>query len=110
MTRVIHEGATSGHSSQCDQGDDPDPSHPGARLPRDTSTGIREWPMDYPLYTSMRYGRISSVSATHDATKFARPHKSHMRQYIIKSLFNRAQPMRALINIGGGYHLGASNL
>jgi hypothetical protein len=38
----------SGHSSQRDQGDDQGPPHPSARLPRDTSTGIRGWPMHYP--------------------------------------------------------------
>jgi hypothetical protein len=28
-----------------------DPPYPSARLPRDTLTGIRGWPMHYPLYT-----------------------------------------------------------
>jgi hypothetical protein len=35
-------------------------------------------------FTPVRYGRIASVSVTHDATKFAGPHKSRMRQYIIE--------------------------
>jgi hypothetical protein len=60
--------------------------------------------------TPIWYGRITSVSMTHDATTFAGAHKSRMRQYIIKSLFNRAQPTWALIDTGGGYHLGAPNL
>jgi hypothetical protein len=33
-----------------------------------------------------------------------------MHQYIIKCLFIQTQPTRALIDRGGGYHLGASNL
>jgi hypothetical protein len=33
-----------------------------------------------------------------------------MHQYIIKHLFKRAQPMRAIINTGGGYHLGGPNM
>jgi hypothetical protein len=58
----------------------------------------------------IRYGRIASISARHDATKFAGPHTSHMHQYIIKCLFIQAQPMWALIDTGGGYHRGAQNL
>jgi hypothetical protein len=34
--------------------------------------------------TSWRYGRVSSNSATVEATKFAGPHKYHMHQYIIE--------------------------
>jgi hypothetical protein len=47
-THVVHEDTTSDHSSWRDQGDDPGPPHPSARLPRDTVTGIRGWPMYYP--------------------------------------------------------------
>jgi hypothetical protein len=47
MTLESHEDSTSGNSSQRDQGDDPGPLHPSARLPRDTSTGIRGCPMYY---------------------------------------------------------------
>jgi hypothetical protein len=36
-------------------------------------------------FRPIRYGRIASVLATHDATKLARPDKSRMRQYIIKA-------------------------
>jgi hypothetical protein len=49
-------------------------------------------------------------SRIHDATKFVGPHKSRMCQYIIKFLFNRAQPTWVLIDIGGGYHLQSSKL
>jgi hypothetical protein len=48
MTHVIHEGTTSGHSLQRDQGNDQGPPHPSARLPCDTVAGIRGWPMHYP--------------------------------------------------------------
>jgi hypothetical protein len=61
-------------------------------------------------WTPIRYGRIASVSATHDATQFVGLHISRMPQYIIKCLLIRTQPMRALIDTGGGYQLGAPNL
>jgi hypothetical protein len=61
-------------------------------------------------YTSDRDGRVSSNLATDEATMFAGLHKSRRRQYITKCLFIRAQPTRALIDTGGGYHLGALNL
>jgi hypothetical protein len=58
--------------------------------------------------TPVRYGRIASVSAIHDATQFG--------DYIcpicistFKCLFIWTQPTRALIDTGGGYHLGALN-
>jgi hypothetical protein len=38
MTLESHKDTTSGHSSWCDQGDNPGPPHPSARLPRDTYT------------------------------------------------------------------------
>jgi hypothetical protein len=46
---MSHEDTTSGHSSQRDQGDDPRPPHPSARILCDTSAGIRGWPMHYPF-------------------------------------------------------------
>jgi hypothetical protein len=60
-------------------------------------------------FTSVRYGRIDSVSAAHDATQF------EDSIYLVcvstfKCLFNRAQPIRALIDTGGGYHLEALNI
>jgi hypothetical protein len=59
-------------------------------------------------FTSGRYGRIASVSATHDSTQFG----DSIRLICIstfKCLFNRAQPTRALIDTGRGYHLEAPN-
>jgi hypothetical protein len=58
----------------------------------------------------IRYGRITSVLATHYASKFAGLHISCMCQYIIECLFIWAQPTRALIDTGGGYHLVVLNL
>jgi hypothetical protein len=60
-------------------------------------------------FTSVRYGRITSVSAAHDATQFG---NFICPVYIstFKCLFNRAQQTRALIDSGRGYHLEASNI
>jgi hypothetical protein len=57
----------------------------------------------------IRYGRIASVSATHDATQYG---DSICLVYIstFKCLFKWAQPTRALIDTGRGYHLGAPNI
>jgi hypothetical protein len=48
MTLECHEDTMRGHSSRRDQGDDPGPPHPSARLPRTTTMGIHGWPMHYP--------------------------------------------------------------
>jgi hypothetical protein len=60
-------------------------------------------------YTPARYGRIASISAAYDATQFR---DSICPVYVstFKCLFIRTQPMRALIDIGGGYHLEAPNI
>jgi hypothetical protein len=60
-------------------------------------------------FTSVRYGRIASISATHNATQFG---DSICPVYVstFKCLFNRAQPMQALIDTSGGYHLEALNI
>jgi hypothetical protein len=60
--------------------------------------------------TPIRYGSITSISVTHDATKFAGPQKIPYAPVHNQSLFIRTQPTWALINIGGGYHLGGLNL
>jgi hypothetical protein len=59
-------------------------------------------------YTSVKRGKVSSNSATVEATKFAGSHKSHMRWYIINVCCNRAQPTQSLIDTGGSYHLRSS--
>jgi hypothetical protein len=43
------------------------------------------------LVTPMRYGRVSSNSVTDEASKFAGPKKSCMRQYTTQSLFIQTQ-------------------
>jgi hypothetical protein len=60
--------------------------------------------------TPVKWDKVLSNSVTHEATKFAGPHKSHMHQYIIKCLHFRDQPTCGLIDTGEGYHLGAPNL
>jgi hypothetical protein len=58
MTHVSHEGATSGHSSRRGQGADQGPPHPSAHLPC------------VCLGRHTMGGRIASILAAHDATKF----------------------------------------
>jgi hypothetical protein len=59
-------------------------------------------------FTPVRYGRIASVSTAHDATQFG-DSICPVCVSTFQMLFNRAQPMQALIDTGGGYHLGALN-
>jgi hypothetical protein len=59
-------------------------------------------------FTSVRYGRIASASVAHDATQFGHS-ICPVCVSTFKCLFNRAQPTRALIDVGGGYHLEALN-
>jgi hypothetical protein len=60
-------------------------------------------------FTSVRYGRIASVSAAHDATWFG-DSICPICISTFKCLFIRTQPTRALNDSGGGYHLGAPNI
>jgi hypothetical protein len=60
-------------------------------------------------FTSVRYGRIASVSVAHDATQFG-DSICPICISTFKCLFNRVQLTRALINTSGGYHLGAPNI
>jgi hypothetical protein len=60
-------------------------------------------------FTSVRYGRIASVSAAHDATQFG-DSICPVCISTFKCLFNGAKPTRALIDSGGGYHLEAWNI
>jgi hypothetical protein len=60
-------------------------------------------------FTSIRNGGIASVSAAHDATHFE-DSICLVCVSTFKCLFNRAQPTRALINSGGGYHLEPPNI
>jgi hypothetical protein len=60
-------------------------------------------------FTSVRYGRIAFVSVAHDATHFG-DSICPVCVSTFKCLFNMAQPVRALIDTGGGYHLEALNI
>jgi hypothetical protein len=60
-------------------------------------------------FTSVRYGRIASVSVAHDAAQFG-DSIYPVCVSTFKCLFIRAQLMRALIDTGGGYHLEALNI
>jgi hypothetical protein len=60
-------------------------------------------------FTSVRYGRIASVTAAHDATQFG-DSISPVCVSTFKYLFNRAQMMWVLIDTGGGYHLETPNI
>jgi hypothetical protein len=55
-------------------------------------------------FTSVRYGRIASISAAHNATQFG-DCICPVCVSTFKCLFNRAQPTWALIDTDGGYHL-----
>jgi hypothetical protein len=60
-------------------------------------------------FTSVRYGRIASVSAAHNVTQFGN-FICPVCVSTFKCLFIQTQPMRALIDTGGGYHLEAPNI
>jgi hypothetical protein len=60
-------------------------------------------------FTSVRYGRIASVSAAHDTIQFG-DSICPVCISTFKCLFIRTQPMQALIDTGGGYHLEAPNI
>jgi hypothetical protein len=59
-------------------------------------------------YTPVKWGKVSSNSSTHEATKFG---DFICSVYVItfKCLFIQIQPTWALIDTGGGYHLRALN-
>jgi hypothetical protein len=59
--------------------------------------------------TPARYGKIASVSVTHDATQFG-DSICPICVSRVQILFIRAQQTRALTDTGGGYHLGALNI
>jgi hypothetical protein len=60
-------------------------------------------------YTSIRYGRIASVSVAHDTTQFG-DSICPICVGTFKFLFIRTQPTWALTDTGGGYHLEAPNI
>jgi hypothetical protein len=60
-------------------------------------------------YTSVKRGKVSSNSSTHEATQFGNSICS-ICVSTFKCLFIRTQLMWALINTGGGYHLEVLNI
>jgi hypothetical protein len=60
-------------------------------------------------FTSVRYGRLAFVSATHDASQFV-DSICPVCVSTFKCLFIQTQPTRALIDTSGGYHLEALNI
>jgi hypothetical protein len=60
-------------------------------------------------FISIRYDRIASVSAAHDATQFG-DFICPVCVSTFKCLFNRAEPTWALIDTGRGYRLEAPNI
>jgi hypothetical protein len=60
-------------------------------------------------YISVKQGKVSSNSLTHEATQFG-DSICPVCVSTFKCLFIWTQPMWALIDIGGGYHLEALNI
>jgi hypothetical protein len=60
-------------------------------------------------YTSVMYGSIASISTAHDATR-SWESICPICVSTFKCLFIRTQPMQALIDTGGSYHLVAPNI
>jgi hypothetical protein len=58
--------------------------------------------------TPVRYGRIASVLAAHDTTKFE-DSICPVCVSTFKCLFIQTHTMRSITDTGGGYHLGALN-
>jgi hypothetical protein len=60
-------------------------------------------------YTSVKWGKVSFNSSTHEATQFG-DSICPICVSTFKCWFIQTQPTRALIDIGGGYHLEAPNI
>jgi hypothetical protein len=76
------------------------------RMPRRTHRG---WPEYYPiihLWSEVRY----LPTPWHTKLLSLKILYVPYAPICFKCLFNRAQPMRALIDTGGGYHLGVLNI
>jgi hypothetical protein len=76
------------------------------RMPRRTHRG---WPRALSHCTPVKQGKVSSNSSTNEATQF-RDSICPYASVHFKYLFIRTQPMWALIDTGGGYHLGVPKL
>jgi hypothetical protein len=74
-THAGPEGTTGGTSSQCGQRDEQGPPHPSAVFHAYASADTPWVAHALSHFTPVRYGRIASVSAAHEVTQFAGPHK-----------------------------------
>jgi hypothetical protein len=83
--------------------------HPSAIFHEYASASTPWVPRTLPHCTPVKRGKVSSNLSTHDATQFG-DSICPICISTFKCLFNRAQPTQALIDTGGGYHLGAPNL
>jgi hypothetical protein len=89
---------------------------PGRVLPRPSAVFHAYASADIPWvartlshYTYVKWGKVSSNSSMHKATQFG-DSICAVCVSIFKCLFIQTQPMRALTDTGGGYHLEASNI
>jgi hypothetical protein len=112
MTHADPKGTRSGNNSRWGQKDDQGPSHPSVRLHVFHTYASTDTPwVAHALshFTSFRYGRIASVTATHDTTQFG----DSICPVCISTfncLFIQTQLTRTLTDKGGGYHLGAPKI
>jgi hypothetical protein len=89
---------------------------PGWVLPRPSAVFHAYASADIPWvaqtlsrFTSVKWGKVSSNSLKHEATQFG-DSICPVCVSTFKCLFIQIQPIRALINTGGGFHLEASNI
>jgi hypothetical protein len=106
MTHASPEGTTSGNNSRRGQGGHLTLVHVFHAY-ASVDTPLVALALSH--YTSVRYGRIASISVAHNATQFG---DFICPVYIstFKCLFIQTQPTQALIDTGGGYHLEAQNI
>jgi hypothetical protein len=109
MTHVSHEGTRVATVHDDYQRVEPGPPYHIAGLPRDTLMGIYGWPPHYPsVYPLITMG-VPSNSETVEATMFAGPHKSCMRQYAI-NLVHWGQMTSPQLTQEGDTTFGAPNM
>jgi hypothetical protein len=82
--------------------------HPSAIFHMKTLMGSPWVARTLSLLSSVKWGKLSSNSATVELLSLRYPHKSHMRHYIINAYYNMAQLMQSLIDTRGGYHIRSS--
>jgi hypothetical protein len=93
-----------------DQRVKPGPPYPSGRLPCDTTLGaIHGWPMRYPFYHLRGMVGYRPTQRSMKLVSLWDPVNPILPIHN-QRLFIQTQLTLALINIGGGYHLGALNL